>query len=67
MSINKRPMPGEPGRYHLQVFDRDARRYSTHYCDGSYDSIYDLMHAAQTAIEDRWVSSVLIRDTEQCN
>lgn len=55
---------GEPGRYHLQVFDRNARRYAGHHCDGTYHMINDLISAAQTAITDEEVSSVLMRDTE---
>lgn len=55
---------GRPGRYHLQVFDRNRRRYSTHHCDGTYDSIFYLAQAAQTAITDEEVASVLMIDTE---
>lgn len=51
------------GRYHLQVFDVNARRNSKHQCDGTFDSINDVVAAAQNAITDEQVSSVLIRDT----
>lgn len=54
----------DKGRYHLQVFDTNARRMSGHQCDGTYDAINDLIRASQNAITDEAVSSVLIRDTE---
>lgn len=60
---------GKPGRYTLQVFDLNGRRYATHHCDGSYDFLEDAQAAQLEAFSntDADVGSCLMRDTERFN
>lgn len=53
---------GTMGRYHVQVFDLNARRDTDHHCDGTYDLIFDALQAVTVGIAESNTGSILIRD-----
>jgi hypothetical protein len=55
--------PSKASRYQVQIFDTTRRR-SSHHSDGTYDHVEDALRAANTAIRERGVASVLVVDTD---
>lgn len=52
-----------PGRYAVNVFNAGSYRQTEHPSDGTYDSMKDAFNAAQFALAQQGVATVIVKDS----
>lgn len=61
--MNTRMDTSKPGRYKVNVFNTNSHRLTDHPSDGTYDKMTDAFNAAQFALAQQGVASVIVGDS----